>query len=49
MNEIQRAKLVFKILNKPCSPDKLGRAIQAAFDQLSGKETEEEAPPPNVI
>ena len=40
---------LFKILNKPCSPDKLGRAIQGALDQLSGKETEEEAPPPNVI
>ena len=40
---------LFKILNKPCSPDKLGRAIQAALDQLSGKESEDEAPPPNVI
>ena len=40
---------LFKILNKPCSPDKLGRAIQGALDQLSGKETEDEAPPPNVI
>ena len=40
---------LFKILNKPCSPEKLGNAIQAAFDQLSGKESEEEAPPPNVI
>jgi DNA-binding NtrC family response regulator len=41
--------LLFKILNKPCSPEKLGNAIQAAFDQLSGKESEDEAPPPNVI
>jgi len=40
---------LFKILNKPCSTDKLGRAIQAAFDQLSGKESEDVAPPPNVI
>ena len=40
---------LFKILNKPCSPDKLGRAIQGALDQLSGKDTEGEAPPPNVI
>jgi len=40
---------LFKILNKPCSPEKLGNAIQAAFDQINGESAEEEAPPPNVI
>lgn len=40
---------LFKILNKPCNPDKLGRAIQAAFDKLDGKEPEEEKVPSNVI
>ena len=40
---------LFKILNKPCSPEKLGNAIQAAFDRINGESAEEEAPPPNVI
>ena len=40
---------LFKILNKPCSPEKLGNAIQAAFNQINEKPAEEEAPPPNVI
>ena len=40
---------LFKILNKPCSPEKLGNAIQDAFDQINGESAEEEAPPPNVI
>ena len=40
---------LFKILNKPCSPEKLGNAIQDAFDQINGESAEEAVPPPNVI
>ena len=40
---------LFKILNKPCSPEKLGSTIQAAFDQINNESAEEQAPPPNVI
>lgn len=40
---------IFKILNKPCNPEKLAKAVQSAFDHLDGTEPEEEKAPSNVI
>ncbi len=39
---------LYKILNKPCSPEKLKNTIQNALASKEG-EPEEEQPPPNVL
>ena len=41
--------MLFKILNKPCPPQKLSAAISAAIDERDGKNTEEEKAPDNIL
>ena len=41
--------MLFKILNKPCPPQKLSAVIRAAIDERDGKKPEEEKAPDNVL
>tara|TARA_B110000008_G_scaffold253821_1_gene269358 strand:+ start:556 stop:969 length:414 start_codon:yes stop_codon:yes gene_type:complete len=41
--------MLFKILNKPCPPQKLSAVIRAAIDERDGKSTEEEKAPDTVL
>ena len=41
--------MLFKILNKPCPPQKLSAAIRAAIDERDGKNQEEEKAPNTVL
>ena len=40
---------LFKILNKPCSPESLRNTIQAAFNSIAKSEEPEEKPPDMVL
>jgi DNA-binding NtrC family response regulator len=42
--EAVQSGLLFKILNKPCPPDKLKATIQAALSFKGGEQEEEKAP-----
>ena len=42
--EAVQSGLLFKILNKPCPPDKLKASIQAALNFKGGEQEEEKAP-----
>ena len=41
--------LLFKILNKPCPPQKLSSTIRAAIDEREGNNLEEEKAPDTVL
>jgi DNA-binding NtrC family response regulator len=41
--------LLFKILNKPCPPQKLAAAITAAIEEKNGQDQEEEKAPDTVL
>ena len=41
--------MLFKIINKPCPPQKLSAVIRAAINERDGKKTEEEKAPDTIL
>lgn len=42
--EALQSGMLFKILSKPCPPDKLKNTVQAALNSRGGQQPEEKAP-----